>query len=121
MLLVSLTRIFSIFYVVLLDPKHNIQPSKDYGYSVDKTKIAYTEYERIQMWIADASKGRSEKCFLEKDCPLSNINDLYFSSDMFYASIDPELKEKYEELIKSGMFQTKLEEFLLTEYIKDSQ
>ena len=73
------------------------------------------------MWIADASKGRSEKCFLEKDCPLSNINDLYFSSDMFYASIDPELKEKYEELIKSGMFQTKLEEFLLTEYIKDSQ
>ena len=112
---------FSIFYVVLLDPKHNIQPSKDYGYSVDKTKIAYTEYERIQMWIADAFKRRLKKCLLEKDCPLYNINDVYYNSDMFYASIDPELKEKYEELIKTGMFHAKLEEFLLTEYLKDSE
>lgn len=111
----------SVFYVVLLDPKHNIQPSKDYGYSVDKTKIAYTEYERIQMWIADASKTRLKKCLLEKDCPLYNINDVYYNSDMFYASIDPELKEKYEELIKTGMFHAKLEEFLLTEYLKDSE
>lgn len=24
----------SFFYIVLLDPKHNIQPSRDYGYAV---------------------------------------------------------------------------------------
>lgn len=112
---------FSIFYVVLLDPKHNIQPSKDFGYYVNETRMAYTEFERIRMWIADASKVRSKKCLLEKDCPLSNINEEYFNSDVFYASIDPELKDKYEDLIMSGEFQTKFEDFLMTEYLKDSE
>lgn len=112
---------FSIFYVVLLDPKHNIQPSKDFDYYVNETKMAYTEYERIRMWVADASMVRSKKCLLEKDCPLSNINEEYFNSDVFYASIDSELKDKYEELIMSGDFQTKFEDFLMTEYLKDSE
>lgn len=112
---------FSIFYVVLLDPKHNIQPSKDFDYYVDKTKIAYTEFERIRMWIAEASKIRSKKCLLEKDCPLSNINEEYFNSDVFYVSIDPELKKKYEELIMAGEFQIKFDDFLITEYLKDSE
>lgn len=110
---------FSIFYVVLLDPKHNIQPSKKFGYYVNETKMAYTEFERIRMWIADASKVRSKKFLLEKDCPLSNINDEYFNSDVFYVSIDPELKDKYKDLIISGEFQTKFEDFLITEYLKD--
>lgn len=81
--------------------------------------MAYTEFERIRIWIADASKVRSKKCLLEKDCPLSNINDEYFNSDVFYVSIDPELKDKYKDLIISGEFQTKFEDFLITEYLKD--
>lgn len=107
----------TIFYVVLLDPKHNIQPSKDYDYSVNKTKTAYTEYERIQMRIADAVKKIPIQCKSVKECPLSNINEEYNRSDVFYANIDPELKAKYEELIQSGEFQTKFENFLLAEYL----
>lgn len=34
-------------------------------------------------------------------------------SDVFYASIDNELKDKYIELIEAGTFQSKFEEFLL--------
>lgn len=107
---------FSIFYVVLLDPKHNIQPSKDYGYSVDETNNAKTEYERIQMCIADAVK-KAENCLSENrgNCPLTQLNDEYLHSGVFYASIDLELKEKYKDLIESGDFQIKFEEFLLSQ------
>lgn len=103
----------TVFYIVLLDPKHNIQPSKDYGYDVNETKEAITEYERIQMCIAGAVKEFVKSCGDKKDCPLSRINDEYLRSDVFYACIDPELKEKYKELVESGEFQVKFEDFLL--------
>ena len=102
----------TIFYVVLLDPKHNIQPSKDYGYSFNETKEAITEYERIQMCIANTVKEFTIR-LRDKACPLSKINDEYLRSDVFYACIDPELKEKYKELVESGEFQVKFEDFLL--------
>ena len=110
---------FTTFYIVLLDPKHNIQPSKDYGYSVDETTVAITEYDRIQMWIADVVKGLG-KCSGEgKNCPLTQLNEEYVRSGVFYASIDPELKEQYKELIESGEFQNKFEEFLYAQYCND--
>lgn len=106
----------TIFYIVLLDPKHNIQPSKYYGYAVNDTKVAITEYERIQMCIADAVKEISKCCRDKKNCPLSIINDEYLRSEVFYACIDPELKETFKELLESGDFQEKLEEYLISLY-----
>lgn len=38
----------STFYVVLLDPKHNLQPSKSYNYRVDPTKHSETQYEELK-------------------------------------------------------------------------
>lgn len=105
---------FTTFYIVLLDPKHNIQPSKDYGYSVDETTIAITEYERVQMCIADSVKEYRRCCEDKKDCPLLRMNEEYVRSGVFYASIDPELKEQYKELLESGEFQNKFEEFLFS-------
>lgn len=105
----------TIFYIVLLDPKHNIQPSKDYGYSVDETVEAITEYERIQMRIADVLKEFTETCNGKKNCPLSRLNLEYLRSGVFYACIDPELKEKYKELIESGDFQERFESFLINQ------
>lgn len=106
---------FSIFYIVLLDPKHNIQPSKYYGYEVNETEAAITEYERIQMCIADAAKKIPKQCVGKRDCPFSLINDEYLRSGVFYASIDVDLKEKYNELVESGKFQEKFEDFLITQ------
>lgn len=105
----------TIFYIVLLDPKHNIQPSKYYGYEVNETKEAITEYERIQMCIADAAKNIPKQCVGKRDCPFSLINDEYLRSGVFYASIDVDLKEKYNELVESGEFQEKFEDFLITQ------
>lgn len=40
-----------IFYIVLLDPKHNIQPTKDTGYRVDDTYEGLTDYEELLIQI----------------------------------------------------------------------
>lgn len=110
---------FTKFYIVLLDPKHNIQPSKDYGYSVDDTTIALTDYERIQMCIADSAKEYYSRCKERKDCPFLRVKDEYVRSGLFLASIDIELKEKYKDLVESGEFQQKFEEYLLTLFCND--
>ena len=104
----------SIFYIVLLDPKHNIQPSKDYGYRVDATTIAPTDYERLQMIIADAERLRIA-CENVGKCPLSRIHEEYLNSEIFYACVDLDLRDKYRDLIESGRFQEKFEDFLLNE------
>lgn len=107
----------SIFYIVLLDPKHNIQPSKDYGYQVDDTSIALTEYERINLLITDIEK-EVEMLGNIGDIPerlCAKIRGMYLSSGVFYANIDIDLKSKYSELIENGLFQKKFEEFLLDE------
>lgn len=103
----------SVFYIVLLDPNHNAQPSKFFGYSVNDTKTAITEYEKIQMLIEDADNKRKKRCKSDDICPFSNIAKKELRSDVFYASIDNELKDKYIELIEAGTFQSKFEEFLL--------
>lgn len=102
-----------IFYIVLLDPKHNLQPSKDYGYSVDDTEIAFTEFEKINMRIANAT-NQSNNCKSENlHCKLYNaVHNEYINSDVFYAYIDPCLKDTYKSLVESGEFQNKLNDFL---------
>ena len=102
----------TVFYIVLLDPKHNAQPSKFFGYSVNDTEVAITEYEKLQILIEEADNKRKNICESGDACPFCNIAKQELSSDVFYTSIDIELKDKYKELIDAGTFQSKFEEFL---------
>jgi len=47
---------YRFFNIVLLDPKHNMQPSKDYDYKVDDTSIEHCELTSLLMDI-DRIKG----------------------------------------------------------------
>ena len=67
------------------------------------------------MCIADALKEFAKTCNDKKNCPLSRLNIEYLRSGVFYACIDPELKEKYKELIESGDFQESFENFLISQ------
>lgn len=91
----------SIFYIVLLDPKHNIQPSKKFGYAVDDTEIAITEFERLEMKLANAGTSIS-RCKHNDDCPVTDICDEYNNSKMFFVELDKELRDVYENIAKEG-------------------
>ena len=110
----------SVFYIVLLDPKHNIQPSKDYGYHVTPTSVALTEYERVQMVIAEAEKKRNT-CENILVCPLGVLHEEYLKPDSFYASIDKELKNTFKDLIERGTFQKEFEEFLEDKFLNSEE
>jgi hypothetical protein len=51
-----------IFQIVLLDPLHNIQPSKLYDYAVDPTKVALTEIEAHRQKLTLLKKELDGKC-----------------------------------------------------------
>lgn len=110
----------AVFYIVLLDPKHNMQPSKDYGFRVDETEIALTEYERIQMLVAGWEDLRC-KCKHLTDCPLTALQKEYIRSDVFFACLDEELKDEFRDLMEKGVFQKKLNEFLLKGWMDSNE
>lgn len=108
----------SIFYIVLLDPKHNIQPSKSYGYSVDDTEIAITEFERLQMKLANAGTMIS-RCIHSDDCPVIDICEEYNNSKMFFVELDKELRDVYKKIVLEGDICQEFEDFLTDKYLKD--
>ena len=108
----------SIFYIVLLDPKHNIQPSKKIGYAVDDTEIAITEFERLEMKLANAGTSIS-RCKHNDDCPVTDICEEYNNSNMFFVELDKELREVYEKIATEGDICQEFEDFLMDKYFKE--
>lgn len=105
---------YDTFYIVLLDAKHNMQPSGNFNYSVNNTQIAPTPYEQIKMSLSEIEKNKMS-CPHSNKCPLSQqIDEIYINDNSLYISIDSDLKDKYEEEIKSGTFRENFEEYLLS-------
>lgn len=109
---------YTVFYIVLLDPEHNIQPSKDYGYSVNSTEFALTDYEQITSALSEA-EGKRILCKHAAECPMSDMSQL-IDPDAFFVKTDPALAATYEKLIKDGSFSQAFNDFLMTEYLKES-
>lgn len=110
----------STFYVVLLDPKHNAQPSADFGYRVDDTEIALTEYENLKFKFASIEES-VEKCKLQKiSCPAyKTILQEHLSENLCYIAVDEELRDKYKCLFENGKFRNEFESFLFEKYTKE--
>lgn len=101
------------FYIVLLDPNHNMQPSGNFGYAVDPTRNAILPYEQIRCQIASMSESL-KSCKHCNECPVSQpISEAYLDGNAVYVPIDQELKDTYKEMISNGGFREKLETFLL--------
>lgn len=103
---------------MLLDPKHNIQPSKNFGYAVDDTEIAITEFERLEMKLAKAGTLIS-RCKHNDDCPVTDICEEYNNSNMFFVELDKELRDVYEKIATKGDICQEFEDFLMDKYFKE--
>lgn len=103
---------YSIFYIVLLDPKHNLQPSKDFEYAVDETQSSLTDYEKIQTALHELETKR-KSCNQTDRCPISDLEH-YVDTKDFYVRIDPDLAAAFNKLIENGTFIEKFNTFLLS-------
>jgi hypothetical protein len=85
------------FYVVLLDHKHNIQPSKKNNYTVNDTTILYCDYSSFLM---DIDKIKGLKCPVDECRCKDEIKQIPTKAGrgkFIYFNIDDEY---YEELMK---------------------
>ena len=101
-----------VFYIVLLDPKHNIQPTKATGYRVDNTCECLTDYEELLQQLKKCQKQK-EFCKDPEICPITfNIMSKHLVTANRMIWLDDELVSIFEKFgIKemNGM----LEQFLL--------
>lgn len=95
----------SVFYIVLIDPKHNLQPTLDHGYKVDKTTPLPTTYEMALRY--------AKKCPNAHSCPL--LDDRQTADDMLRAVfIDTDDSQVIEGLMNMGKsFQDEFSDFIL--------
>lgn len=82
----------SVFYIVLLDPKHNLQPAKDHGYKVDDTSPLPSPYEIILSLAKKCEHAKSCALFSDKITFDDTFRTVFF--DTTDSSIIDTLKQK---------------------------
>ncbi|WP_304487736.1 hypothetical protein [Duncaniella muris] len=103
----------SIFHIVLLDPEHNIQPSKKTNYQIQPTTKGLSQYdellnklERIKKIISDCS---------DKECKLhshiSAIEELH--DNIVYLGLDNDFYTTYQDILKRIPLQEIMEKGIL--------
>lgn len=106
---------YRFFNIVLLDPKHNMQPSKKFNYRVDDTSILYCEMTSL---LIDVDRAKGLKCIGE-GCKCKEVihqiptklnrgKFVYFQlDDEYYDYFLEATKEKsIKELIEIGIIST---------------
>lgn len=104
----------SIFYIVLLDPNHNAQPSKKNNYQIQQTNEGRSQYDELLKQLSYVKeivrKCPHEECVLGKyieEMDGLHRNIMYFClDDDFYQSIQDILKShSLRDVIENGIFQ----------------
>ena len=95
-----------------------IKDEPDSFLAVDDTEIAITEFERLEMKLANAGTSIS-RCKHNDDCPVTDICEEYNNSDMFFVELDKELRDVYERIATEGDICQEFEDFLMDKYFKE--
>ena len=88
-----------IFHIVLLDPKHNIQPTQRTGYRVDNTHKCLTDYEQL---LEQLKVGKVSSKHIERSDRLvwmdEELMKVFLSRDII------EWTEKIEDILMEELF-----------------
>lgn len=105
---------YRYFHIVLLDPKHNMQPAGDYNYKVDETSIEQCEYSSLLM---DIDNAKGSKCILDGcKCKeeLNKIPTKLNKGRFVYFQLDEEYYEEFLEKTKNKSVKDIIELGLLS-------
>jgi hypothetical protein len=88
----------TIFYVVLLDPLHNLQPSKNFDYKVDDCYPLSCEYSSLirEIELTADTRSNCESCNIKSD--LKNIPKKLTQSNAIIGYLDDDFLDEYEKL-----------------------
>lgn len=89
---------FHVFQIVLLDPKHNIQPSKYNDYKVDDTYFMSCEYSSLLVDLKKIQKKITEGCSCETCLAIKTIPTKLNTTNLLIAHLDDSYLEKLDKL-----------------------
>lgn len=104
---------YSAFFIVLLDPKHNMQPSKYFNYKVDDTSILPCEYTSL---LCDIDEIRGIKCSnIECDCrkKLDNLPTNLNRGRFVYFQLDEDFYNEFIQVTKNKSIREIIENGLI--------
>ncbi len=92
----------NVFNVVLLDPLHNIQPSKSHSYRVDDCSPLSCDYSSMiyKLDIIKKSPKCTEECMTFKD--LSKIDSMSISTNVLMHYLNDEDIQELERALQDG-------------------
>jgi hypothetical protein len=104
---------FSVFYIVLLDPKHNLQPSKKNNYQIQPTKIGISQYDDL-LGKFDNISNLVNKCSHRQTCQIPHhVNYAKEEHNIVYVSLEADFYTKYHELLENHSLQEIMETGIL--------
>lgn len=104
----------SVFYIVLLDPEHNIQPAKKHNYQIQPTTKGISQYDDLLTKV-DSIKNFVDKCPHTAACKiLPHIKNTQVEHNIIYTPLDDEFYSSYQELLKEHTLQEILESGILS-------
>lgn len=89
---------FHVFQIVLLDPKHNIQPSKYNDYKVDDTYFMSCEYSSLLVDLLKIQKKITEGCTCETCIEIKNLPSKLNDTNLLILYLDDDYVKKLKEL-----------------------
>jgi hypothetical protein len=104
----------SVFHIILLDPNHNIQPSKKTNYTLQPTNIGISQYDDL---LTKLSKFESvvKKCKYESKCiiqnPLSSVKEEH---NVVYVCLDEDFYSAHQKLLENLTIDEILEAGILS-------
>ena len=70
-----------VFQIVLMDPEHNVQPSRNENYSVDPTKVRLTEYAELQESCKNFKRHVDKSCSAEVCSVKTKLDEIFGYSE----------------------------------------
>lgn len=96
-----------IFNILLLDPYHNIQPSKEYGYKVNPCSPLPSEYSSLIDDIRRLKQHhncKNSECTLQK--ALMDLPGCFRSFNVVFFHLDDKMLDQLRQLVESGQYTT---------------
>lgn len=108
----------SVFHIVMLDPYHNLQPSKSSNYQTQPTHEGYSQYDNL---LCKLDKVKSIVSSCPRDCKLNNhikVMDA-LHSNIVYFGLDDEFYKEYQTILENHSISDIIEAGIA--YFNDNQ
>lgn len=92
-----------VFQIVLLDPKHNLQPSRDYNYAVDRTEIGRCHFTSFTQQVIETANGEGDELVRARMVEVITAATHHHTGGSILLPVSEATRDSYQEMLSSGL------------------